>query len=217
MSFLPDEDRLRAEIVEAGQRLYFKNLVAACDGNISARLGPDEYLVTPTGVSKGFFTAGQILTVRGDGTVVSGDGRPTREVHMHLAVYRARPDVCGVVHAHPPTATAYACVKGALDRVLLPEVVFGLGEIRQARYALPTTDQVPASILKVLTPRCNAILLSNHGAVTLGTTVMQAYYNMETLEAVAMIDSQARAIGMPRYLTRPQVRELWTLKNRTTG
>lgn len=205
---MTSERDLRDEMVEAGKRLYFKDLVAACDGNISARLSSREFLLTPSGVSKGFFSAHDILKVDYDGTLINGRGKPTREMDMHLGIYKARPDVNGVVHAHPPTATAFASADRDFNRVLLPEVIFELGAIAAAEYALPTTQQVTQSVLRVLNAQTNAVLLSNHGAVTLGPTVLQAYYNMETLEAVAKITVAAEQVGTPRYLTGAQVTEL---------
>jgi L-fuculose-phosphate aldolase len=205
---MANEADLRDEIVEAGKRLYFKDLVAACDGNISARLGPGEYLVTPSGVSKGFFAADDILKVDSAGNLVSGHGKPTRELSMHLGIYEARPDINGIVHAHPPIATAFGSTDYDFSRVLLPEIVFELGSIVVAEYALPTTDGVIRSIMRVLTDTSNAVLLANHGAVTLGPTVLQAYFNMETLEAVAKITLAAGQVGTPRFLSPAQVSEL---------
>ena len=202
------ESDLRDEMVEVGKRLYFKDLVAACDGNISARLSSREVLMTPSGVSKGFFSAEDILKVDYDGKPIEGHGKPTREIDMHLGILKARPDVHGVVHAHPPTATAFASTDRDFQRVLLPEVIFELGAIAVAEYALPTTDEVTQSILKVLDARTNAVLLSNHGAVTMGPTVLQAYYNMETLEAVARITAVAEQVGTPSYLSPAQVTRL---------
>lgn len=205
------EHTIRREMVEAGKRLYFKDLVAACDGNISARLDRDEFLLTPSGVSKGFFSERDILKVNSEGKVILGHGKPTRESHFHLAMYRARPDVNGVVHAHPPIATAFSCAGRDFSRVLMPEVVFELGAIAVARYAVPTTSAVTKSILEVLDETTNAVLLSNHGAVTMGPTVMQAYYNMETLEAVAKVTLAAERVGTPQYLNDGQINELWHL------
>lgn len=213
---MSSERELRHEMVEAGKRLYFKDLVAACDGNISARLSDNEFLVTPSGVSKGFFTADQILKIDSSGKVMEGYGKPTRETEMHLGIYRERPDVKGVVHAHPPLATGFGCTDEAFDRVLLPEVVFELGSIAVAEYAVPTTKEVAESIVRVLDEHTNAVVLSNHGAVTMGPSVLQAYYNMETLEAVARITMTAQQVGTPRYLSSRQVDDLHTMLGRST-
>ncbi len=202
------EKELRQEIVEAGQRLYFKDLVAACDGNISARLSSTEILLTPSGVSKGFFSPDQILKIDYDGNILEGFSKPSREINFHIGIFKERPDVNGIVHAHPPLATAFGCTDRDFSRVLLPEVIFELGAIAVADYALPTTDRVTDSIIKVLNSRTNAILLSNHGAVTMGDSVLKAYYNMETLEAVAKITIASEQVGTPRYLTRPEVSEI---------
>ena len=207
----PSEKTVRDEIIEAGRRLYFKDLVAACDGNISARLSEDEFIVTPSGVSKGFMHADDLLKVNSRGELLEGDGKPTRELAMHLALYTARPDIRGVVHAHPPIATAFACTDRRFERIILPEVIFELGEIAVAEFALPSTQELPDSILAVLTKKTGAVLLSNHGAVTVGASVMKAYYNMETLEAVAKITLAAGNLGSPRYLSDSQVGALYEL------
>lgn len=199
------EDHIREEIAEAGRRLYFKNLVAACDGNISARVSATEILITPSGVSKGFLSPGDMIKVDYDGNVIGGAGIPAREIRMHLALYRARADVNGVVHAHPPTATAYSCTSRRSQQVLHPNVVFELGEIVVAEYAAPTTEEVAQAVMAVLTEKSNAVLLSNHGAVTMGGDVMKAYYNMETLESITRITAIAEQIGVPRYLSHRQV------------
>ena len=208
---MSSESDIRDEMVETGKRLYFKDLVAACDGNISARLSSREILLTPSGMSKGFFTAEDILKADYDGNLIGGRGKPTREISMHIGIFKARPDVNGIVHAHPPAATAFASANRDFRQILLPEVIFELGAIAVADYALPTTDEVTESILKVLDARTNAVLLSNHGAVTLGPSVLQAYYNMETLEAVAKITAMAQQVGTPRYLTQTQVARLHDL------
>ncbi len=208
---MSSERDLRDEMVEAGKRLYFKDLVAACDGNISARLDSRQVLLTPSGVSKGFFLAEDILKVDYDGKLIEGRGKVTREMDMHLGILKARPDVNGVVHAHPPTATAFACAGRDFHRVLLPEVIFELGAIAVAEYALPTTTEVARSVLRVLDAETNAVLLSNHGAVTMGASVLRAYYRMETLEAVAKITSAAEQIGTPRYLTPTEIDRLHRL------
>ncbi len=189
------ESDVRKEVLEAGRRLRDRFFVASNDGNISARLGKDRFLVTPTGVNKGDMRAASLVTVDGSGRVVSGRLRPTSELAMHLAVYRARPDVKAIVHAHPPGATAFAVCRKRLDQdVILPEVIFGLGRVGLAAYATPTTEEVPAAVLEEIAG-CDALLLSNHGALTVAADVMQAYYRMEVLEMYAEISLRAGLLG----------------------
>jgi len=188
------EADFRQTIIEAGKRLYQKDFVASNDGNISVRLSDRELLITPTGVSKGFMTPDQILKVDYDGNLISGFMKPTSEMKMHLVIYHCRPDVESVVHAHPPTATGFAVAGESLDKISLPEVVYNLGQIRLSEYATPTTEEVPEVVAKQITC-CDAMLLANHGAITVGKDVMDAYYKMETLEAVAKITLVARTLG----------------------
>ncbi len=202
------EAEARRQIVEAGRKLRDRFFVAWNDGNLSARLDAERILVTPSGVNKGDVTEEQILTVDLQGRVVSGSGKPSSETRMHLAVYRARPDAQGIVHAHPPAATGFAACRVRLDRdVILPEVVFGLGRIGFAEYGTPTTEEIPAAVVKEI-PDCEALLLSNHGALTIGPDVTRAYYRMEVLEMYARVRLATMIIGHPTALDAGQVSEL---------
>jgi L-fuculose-phosphate aldolase len=204
----------RRQIVEAGRRLRDRFFVASNDGNLSARLSEDRILVTPTSVNKGDVTAEQIITIDMQGKVVAGNLKPSSETKMHLAVYRARPDVQAIVHAHPPTATGFAACRIRLDQdVILPEVVFGLGKIGFAEYGTPTTDEIPNAVVKEI-PDCEALLLSNHGALTVGPDVMQAYYRMEVLEMYARVRLVTRILGEPKPLTSDEVGELHRIRER---
>jgi L-fuculose-phosphate aldolase len=209
---MSDETRLREEILEAGRRLKDRFFVAANDGNISARLGEREFLITPTGVNKGDMSAEMLLVVDGQGTVLRGNLKPSSEMKMHLAVYRRRPDVQAIVHAHPPTATGFATSRIRLDQdVILPEVVFGLGRIGFSEYGTPTTEEVPEAVSREI-PDCDALLLANHGAMTVGASVMQAYYRMETLEMYARIRLVTMQLGGPQALSEPEVQALFQVR-----
>jgi L-fuculose-phosphate aldolase len=179
---MPEEDDLRQQICDAGKRLYDRFFIAANDGNISCRLNEGEILITPTGTNKADIQPDQILKVDFKGNVLTGYMKPTSEMKMHLMVYDKRQDIQAIVHAHPPTATGFAASGVRLDQdVLLPEVIFGLGRIGFAGYATPTTQEVPEAVAREIGD-CDAMLLSNHGALTVGDTVLQAYYRMETLQ-----------------------------------
>ena len=173
-------------ICEIGRRVYNKNFVAANDGNISVKVGPNTIWTTPTGVSKGFMTPDMMVKMDLSGKVISGKLKPSSEVKMHLRVYHENPDVNAVVHAHPPVATSYAIAGISLDQPVSPEAVVILGTVPVAPYATPGTQEVPDSIA----PYCkdyNAVLLANHGALTWGSDLMQAYYRMESLEHYALM------------------------------
>jgi L-fuculose-phosphate aldolase len=173
-------------ICEIGRRVYNRNYVAANDGNISVKVSPNEIWTTPTGVSKGYMTADMMVKMDLSGKVISGNLKPSSEVKMHLRVYNENPEVNAVVHAHPPVATSFAIAGISLDKPVLPEAIVLLGNVPVAPYALPGTQEVPDSIA----PYCkthNAVLLANHGALTWGRDLMEAYFRMESLEHYATI------------------------------
>lgn len=182
----PSDFEAKKLICEIGRRIYDRNFVAANDGNISVKVGPNTIWTTPTGVSKGFMTPDMMVKMDLDGKVISGKMKPSSEVKMHLRVYKENPKVNAVVHAHPPVATSFAIAGIELNQPILPEAVIMLGTVPVAKYATPGTEEVPNSIA----PYCkdyNAVLLANHGALTWGEDLMQAYFRMESLEHYALI------------------------------
>jgi len=197
----------RRRIVEIGRRLWTRGYVASNDGNISARIDRGRYLITPTGRSKGFLAPDDLVVVDGRGRKLAGALEPTSELPMHLFVYEARPDVHAVVHAHPPKATGFACAGIPLAQCVLPEVILSLGQIPLTTYATPSTQEVPESIRRFI-GSYNAMLLRNHGALTLGADVFEAYYRMETVEHFAEIALVARTLGGPSALQGEDVRKL---------
>ena len=213
---MADETRLREEIVEAGRRLYKKGFVAANDGNVSVRLDGGRILITPSGVCKGDMDPGMMVVVDGDGKVLSGRLRPSSEMKMHLAVYRIRDDVRAIVHAHPPKATAFAVAGLPLDKLTLPEVVFSLGSVAFSEYGTPSTKQVPEAVVRVIGD-AGAVLLANHGALTVGAGVIDAYFRMETLEHFAAITLYARLLGGERELSPKEEGELIRIRRDVFG
>ncbi|MGB4140027.1 MAG: class II aldolase/adducin family protein [Limnochordia bacterium] len=178
--------RLKEDIVEVGRRIYNLGFVAANDGNISVRVGDDEILTTPTGVSKGFMTPDMIIRVDMAGNKLEGELKPSSELKLHLEVYKQRPDVRAVLHAHPPVATAFAVAGIPLDKPVLPEIVISLGRIPIAKYATPSTEELPASVRPYLEDH-DAVLLENHGALTVGSNLFNALFKMEQIEHFAKI------------------------------
>jgi L-fuculose-phosphate aldolase len=205
------ESSLRADIVEVGRRLYARGHTASNDGNISVRLGTERLLMTPKGVSKGFMTPDMMCITDLDGRKLQGERDPSSEMLMHLEVYRQRPDVQAVVHAHPPIATGFAVAGIPLTRAVLAEVLTTLGSIPIAEYATPSTRELPEAVGKYIKAH-DGMLLANHGALTVGTDVYSAYYKMETIEHFAKISLVARLLGNENLIAREEVERLQGLR-----
>ena len=195
---VPSRDTIVAAMIDVCRRLAAKDFVAATDGNVSARLPSGNILITRSGINKGMVTEADLVEVSRDGSVAGG--RATTELKMHLFFYERRRDARAVVHAHPPFATAFAVAGIALDEPVLPEVVLGLGGIPLAPYATPSTDEVPDSLIPFV-EKYSAVLLSNHGAVTIGADLYDAYFRMEKVEQTAAIIYRARMLGRVRTLS----------------
>jgi L-fuculose-phosphate aldolase len=208
---MSSEAPLRADIVEVGRRLYARGYTASNDGNISVRLGSDRLLMTPKSVCKGFMTPDMMCITDLTGRKLEGDRDPSSEMQMHLEVYRQRPDVQAVVHAHPPTATGFAVAGIPLDRAVLAEVLTTLGSIPIAEYATPSTKELPEAVRKYIKAH-DGMLLANHGALTVGSDLYAAYYKMETIEHFAKISLVARLLGRENLLSREEVMRLQDLR-----
>ncbi len=210
---MPSLYQLKDLMVEVGRRVWLQGWVAANDGNFSVRLSDEEFLVTPTGVSKGFLDPGMLIVVDEQGQKKFGTLKPSSEIKMHLEVYRQRSDVNAIVHAHPPTATGFAVAGIELSECVLPEVVVTIGGAPLVPYGTPSTDELAKAFVPYLN-KADAFLLANHGALTLGTDLMHAYYRMESLEHFAKILMVARQLGKVNFLTEQQVCELNELRQR---
>lgn len=204
-------DALRSDIVEVGRRMYARGYTASNDGNISVRIGDDRLLMTPKSVCKGFMTPDMMCVTDLDGKKIEGARDPSSEMLMHLEVYRQRPDVRAVVHAHPPTATGFAVAGIPLDKAVLAEVLTTLGSIPIADYATPSTAELPAAVRKYVKAH-DGMLLANHGALTMGPDLFSAYYKMETIEHFAKISLVARQLGRENLLAREEVDRLQQLR-----
>jgi len=180
------ERMLRREICRVGKLMYAKGFVAANDGNISVKFGEDAYLFTPTNVSKGDMKPHMIVKTDKEGNVKKGRRKVSSEYKMHLRVYSENSSTGAVVHAHPPAATSFAIAGEPLDKALLTEAVVLLGAVPVAPYGKPGTQEVPDSIA----PYCreyNAVMLRNHGVLTWGRDLREAYFRMEAVENFAII------------------------------
>lgn len=209
-------DALRHEICRIGKMLHQSGFVAGCDGNISVRVGQDLVLSTPTALCKGMMQPEDLVLADMSGEQVNGQRNPSTELGMHLLFYRMRPDVRAVVHAHPPTATAFATVGQALDEPLVAEVVVTFGSIPLAPYGMPGTQELHDS-LRPYIPGHDAILMANHGVVTCGHDLLDAYMKMEKVEHYARIVAATRQLGTARPLSPEEVRKLMKARESYEG
>ncbi len=200
-------EQVISDVIHVGKRMYERGYVASNDGNLSVRLSEDRLLITMTGVSKGFLTPEKLVVVDYDGRVISGEHAPSSEMKMHLMVYRERPDVHAVAHAHPPTATGFAVAGENLPDTLLPEVIVSLGFVPIAPYGTPGTMELVES-LRQYVREYDAVLLENHGALTLGPDIVAAYHKMETMEHCARIALVARMLGRVNTIDEERVNKL---------
>lgn len=204
------------QMIEVCHRLYARGMVTATDGNLSVRLANGNILATRSAVNKGDVTEHDFVEVTHDGVQVAGAGRPSTELGMHLFIYRERPDVHAVVHAHPTYATGFATARIPLTQCTFPEVIVGLGAIPLADYATPSTPEVAASLAPYV-KNSDAILLANHGAVTYGSSLYDAYYKMEKVEHAAHITFIATMLGGARSLTDEEVEKLRRISVQSYG
>jgi L-fuculose-phosphate aldolase len=210
---MQDEGQLRRDLCEVGRRLWQEGLVAATDGNFSVRLSERHLLATPTNVSKGFMSPEQIVKIDRSGQPVEGFTRPSSEIRMHLAIYAQRPDVCAVVHGHPPTATGFAAARVAVPTEILTEAATFLGPVALAGYATPGTDELADTLTPHLRDH-NLFLLANHGAVAVGRDLFEAAHRMESLEQCAKISVVARQLGGAQALAPSELAKLMETRER---
>jgi L-fuculose-phosphate aldolase len=213
---MPSERQYRRELALFGKMLHNRGYVAAMDGNLSARLDEDRILATPTSMCKGMMRPSDMVVVDMEGRCLRGQHCVSSEIGMHLLIYRMRPDIQGVVHAHPVTATGFAAAGMALNQPLVSEVVLGLGSIPLARYGTPGTAELWEA-LEPFVPDYDAILMANHGVVTYGATLHQAYMKMETVEHFAEITLVTQVLGRQEPLGQEEVEKLVAARAKYQG
>ncbi len=193
------ERRLREELVRFGRLCYERNLLVAMDGNLSALLEDGSILCTKAGCHKGFLTDDDLVVIDRKGRKLRGQGEPTSEMAMHLACYEERPDCRAVVHAHPPIAIAFTIANVSMARCVLPEVVLTLGTVPTVPYETTGTRKL-ADSLRPYVRDYDAVLMDTHGAVCLGTSVLEAFCRLEIVEHTALITKTARDLGGAKEL-----------------
>ena len=203
------EYEIKKQICDIGKRIYDRGMVAANDGNISVKISDNEYLCTPTGVSKGFMTPEYICKVDKEGKIIHSNGnfKPSSEIKMHMRVYAERPDVKSVVHAHPMYATGFAIAGIPLDQPIMPEAIIALGTVPIAPYGTPSTMEIPNAVSKFL-QTYDAVLLENHGALTYADSLLAAYHKMESVEFYAQLLFISKQLGGPKEIPEKEVEKL---------
>jgi L-fuculose-phosphate aldolase len=204
------------QIVLVCRRLYENRFVTAMDGNVSARLANGNVLTTRSAINKGRVTESDLVEVQPDGTPVTLSMKPSTELGMHLFIYNNRSDVQAVVHAHPTYATGFAAARIPLTDCVFPEVIVGLGAIPLASYATPSTAEVAESLAPYVN-NSDAILLANHGVVTYGSNLDDAYFKMEKVEHAAHITFVARMLGGEKPLSNREVEKLRAIAGTAYG
>jgi L-fuculose-phosphate aldolase len=207
------EEQHRRDICLVGRWMYERGHIVACEGNLSIRLDADRVLTTPTCINKGMMSPDDLVVMDMEGRSLAGDRKISSEAGMHLLFYRMRADVQAVCHAHPPTATGFAAAGMGLDQALLPEIVVSLGKVPLVRYATPGTPDLSA-VLEPYVPHYDALLLANHGAVTCGPDLLNAFFRLEMLEHFAKIALTARLAGQPQLLSTREVAKLMAARAR---
>lgn len=206
------EGALRRAICDAGRVLYERGLIGPTDGNFSARVG-DRYLIcTPSATHKGELRPEQLVKLTLDGRVV-GDGKPSSELKMHLAIYKLRPEVKTIVHAHPPCAVGLTVAGVSLEVPVVPEILFALGAVPNVPYSSPTTSDVPEAIAPILR-RCDAFMMSRHGSVVLSDSLKDGVMKTEIIEHTAKITLAAKIAGNASPLPSSEVQKLLRLAQR---
>ncbi|MBP8951117.1 MAG: class II aldolase/adducin family protein [Armatimonadetes bacterium] len=204
-----DERKARENICQVGRMMWQRNLVASNDGNISVRISADRVICTPTGVSKGFMQPENLCLLSIEGEWLDGP-KPSIETPMHTWVYRARADVQAVVHAHPPYVTAYSSCGRSIPTDILTEMALGLGEVPLVEHGTPGSMDVPA-LLEPIIDAADVFLIANHGALTVGKDVFDAYFKMESVELCAQTTFIAEQLG-PKRIPQDQLDTLFQMR-----
>ena len=210
-----EKNRQKRLICDIGKRMYARKYVSGFDGNLSTRLSSGHIIISPTGVSKGELEPEMLVEIGSGGNILDSphDLSPTSELAMHLAIYSTRPDVSGIIHAHPIHATALSLLRFDLATPVIPESMFSFGKIGVADFAIPTTEAVVNAVRPLLTEH-DAIILKKHGSLTLGENIMESYYRLESLEHTCEIMYKTSCIGKALPLGHDIVSKISKLKQK---
>ncbi|MFW5682913.1 MAG: class II aldolase/adducin family protein [Phycisphaeraceae bacterium] len=212
-----NEWAIRQQICDIGKRIWQKSFCAGNEGNHSVKVADNRYLCTPTGISKGFLEPEDVIVCDAEGQQIEPNARgrkPTSEIKVHLAIYKVRSDVGAVIHSHPPHATAFAIAGIPLPEAVHPEAEVFLGKVRTAQFAMPSTHDLPQSLLPLIGPETNSLLMGNHGSVSFSTDIIDAYYKLEILDAYCRVLLLVHQLGRINLLDQDQMKGLLEVKKR---
>ena len=201
---------IKEKIIEVSKLMYDKGMVNAFEGNVSVRDNKRIY-ITPSAVCKGFLTEDMLVVTDMDGKVIEGEYKASSEIKLHLAAYRNRPDIKSVVHAHSPYATAYALANKPIESKAYPEMIVFFDRIPLARYGTPSTDEIYYGMEEYISD-FDIILLANHGIVSVGTDVFDAFFKLESAETIAKTLTIAEQVGGAKELPDDKLQELYKLR-----
>lgn len=200
-------------LCEIGHRIWQQGLSPGTGGNISIRVEKNKILISPTLTSMGFMEPEGLCLLDLDGNVINGKSRPSSEFKLHLHVYKKRPEITAVIHAHPPFASAFAVTGEKLNTFIQPETLVFLGEVPVVKYGTPSTEELAINLDKYLDGKRNTFLLQNHGVLCIGYELIRAYYNLETLENLAKITVISRLLGGEKEISNDNLKKLIKLFN----
>lgn len=198
---------LRRNIIEYGKRLYERNYVGGTEGNISVQLGNSKVLITPTGKNLGYLKPSELVMISAKGKKLSGKLLPSSEYKLHLAIYAHRHDIKAICHAHPLYATAFAVAGLTMDKLILPEIIMTLGTIPLIEYGTPGTIELFEKMCCRIKNH-DAFLMKNHGVLTVGKDLEDAFNKMELVERYAMILATASLIGKPSVIPKKMAQKI---------
>jgi L-fuculose-phosphate aldolase len=198
---------IRRNILSYGKRVYEMGFVAATDGNISVRTMNNRLMITPSGVALGKMNSEELIYVDFEGRTLQGRRKPSSELPMHIMIYKQRLDVQAIIHTHPPIATAFSVAGKSLSQPVLPEVVLMFGEIPVASYATPSTIESAYAVKNLILDH-DIIILDHHGAVSIGSSLEDAFLKLEKLEQTAKTLIAAKQLGEVLPLSTEEINKL---------
>lgn len=208
---MENESGLRKELASITQEIYHKGYTPPLNGNMSVRLDEKHILITPTYVCKGLVTEDRLLKVNFDLEVIGSNVKPSIETGMHIAIYKQRPEINAVIHAHPKYISTFAVARKPIDISIMPESIYLIGALKCIEYIMPGSSELRDAV-SACSSDYDAFLLYNHGMITIGRDIFEAYYRLETLELCAELDLKANAIGGVKGLPQHEIDKLLEIR-----